>query len=110
MKLDFPYKQGDIVEIFEDYQQNLNSLGEVKLLKFENHGRTFILEEIMPETEQIVYSYQVWTVQKEGNNFKHKIRYIDTIGIANSEDDETDSDSKNLPKDSFLMINDKEIF
>lgn len=58
MKYDFPYKEGDTVPLFKDYQKELEYIGAAKLVSFHGFGRSFILEEVMPETDQKVYSYQ----------------------------------------------------
>ena len=51
MKLEFPYKEGDIVTIFDDYEQNTKVLGTAKLIKLISLGRSFILEDMYPQSQ-----------------------------------------------------------
>lgn len=122
MKLDFPHKVGDIIPIYKDWENEQELLGTAKLVRFHRQGRSFILEDTYPEVDQIVYNYQEWEVSwtKPSNypdncNYSkfttEKIRYVDTIGIANSSDDEDyDAELDKLPKDSFLKWQGVEIF
>jgi hypothetical protein len=116
MKLDFPYKEGDLVNIYKNFETEEELIGTVRLVKLHKPGRSFILEEIMPESEQIVYNYQEWLVEwsmpdKFTKRSIEKIRYIDTIGIANSSvDEEYDLEVDKLPHDSFLKFNGIEIY
>jgi hypothetical protein len=113
MKLGFPYKEGDIVPIYNNWELQDKITGTAKLVSFIRHGRSFILEDTYPESDQIVYNYEEWAVEwppkyllKDRITFE-KIRFVDTIGIANSTDDEDydpESDPK-LPKDSFITVN-----
>jgi len=116
MKLEFPYKEGDIITIYDDYEHNSKVLGTAKLIKLINLGRSFILEDMYPEDTQLVYNYQEWLVEwpmPKGHTkrSKHKIRYLDTIGIANSaEDNPKDDELELLPKDTFIKINGIEVY
>lgn len=116
MKSDFPYKEGDLVEIFSDYENNLVSKGTAKLVKFNKLGRSFILEETMPESEQIVHNYQEWLVEwpmpdKFTKMSVEKIRFVDTIGIANSAvEEDYDAELEKLPKDTFITIHGIEVY
>lgn len=113
MTYEFPYEVGSEIAIYDDWENGQNYIGTAKLVEFLRQGRSFILEDVYPETDQIVYNWQEWYVQfGDSAPVKRKIRYIDTHGIANSRDDE-DYDSEIDPKlsqDSFLMFDDKEIF
>lgn len=57
MKLTFPYKEGDEIKIFQDWENRKKFIGTAKLVKRKRFGRSFILSE---ETEhsQPVYNYQ----------------------------------------------------
>lgn len=116
MKLDFPHKVGDIVPIYKDWENEQELLGTAELVELHRQGRSFILEDTYPEADQIVYNYQEWLVEwpmpeKFMKRSYEKIRYVDTIGIANSSDDEDyDTDLDKLPKDSFLKWQGVEIF
>lgn len=113
MKYEFPYKPGDVVTIYADWERQETPIGEAKLVEFRKQGLSFILEDTYPEADQIVYNWQEWDVSwinpEPVNNVKYdlftceKIRYIDTVGIANSADDEDEEDDYSPPsKDSFL--------
>ncbi|MCB0370627.1 hypothetical protein [Mesotoga prima] len=133
MKKEFPHKAGDIITIYADWENELDPIGTAKLVELHSLGRSFILEDTYPESEQIVYNYQEWKIgeinpiSKEIEHdethplFLHfwfhpvtyKVRYIDTIGIANSTEDVEEDDELTylrLSKDKFLSINDKEIY
>ncbi len=58
MKLQFPYKEGDIITVYGDWENELNPIGTAKLVELHSLGRSFILEDTYPEVEQIVYNYQ----------------------------------------------------
>ena len=113
----FPYKEGDIITIFSDWENEELELGPAQLVQFVQQGRSFILEDTYPESEQVVYNWQEWEVRLQDNELnswteRRKIRYIDTVGIANSADDsdyDPETDPK-LPKDKFIIFNDKEVF
>lgn len=110
MKYEFPYKPGDVVTIYADWEKQETPIGEAKLVEFRKQGLSFILEDTYPEADQIVYNWQEWLVEREFISEKskpflilEKIRYIDTVGIANSADDEDEEDDYSPPsKDSFL--------
>lgn len=57
MKVGFPYKKGDIIPIYDDWETQNNIIGTAKLVSFVRHGRSFILEDTYPESDQIVYNY-----------------------------------------------------
>lgn len=127
MKIGFQYKEGDIIPVYANWETQDEQIGTAKLLKYIRQGRSFILEDTYPEADQIVYNYQEWIVETKDkipqlkyplHSYDHshrthgiKIRYIDTIGLSNSADDEESEDEDpRLPKDSFLSVNGKEIF
>lgn len=58
MKLNFPYKEGDIVTIYKDWENEKDIIGTARLVKMISLGRSFILEDIYPEENQIVYNWQ----------------------------------------------------
>lgn len=58
MKLTFPYKEGDIITIYQDWENEKDPIGTAKLVKRTKFGRSFILKEMMPETSQEVYNYE----------------------------------------------------
>lgn len=99
MKKEFPHEEGDLLTIYKDWERQEGILGTARLRKFHKAGRSFILEEMLPESSQIVYNYQEWlvdwilvdyeTAKRAIFTFEKpvKIRYIDTIGLANSSDD-----------------------
>lgn len=101
MKQTFPHKEGDTLTIYKDWEHESEVLGTARLKKFHKAGRSFILEEMLPESKQIVYSYQEWYVDWIMISFQEakknlfifekpvKIRYIDTIGLSNSAEDDT---------------------
>lgn len=107
----FPHKEGDVVKIFKDYQNNLNQIGTAKLVKFHKTGRSFILEDTLPEKAQKVYNFQEWFVDWIDNpeNYittkPYKIRYQEVTGLSNSshEEEEDDFISKALI-DKFLVL------
>ena len=116
MKCEFPYKAGDIVPVFNNWETEDTQIGTAKLVDFHRFGRSFILEDTYPEADQIVYNFQEWWVQLDCPQcdlpYKIKIRYVDTFGIANSEDDDDydpETDPK-LAKDKFLTYDGKEIY
>lgn len=102
MKQTFPYKEGDEIIVYKNWEHQEGILGTARLRKFHKAGRSFILEEMLPESTQIVYNYQEWfvdwilvdyeTAKRAVFIFEKpvKIRYIDTIGLANSSDDTSD--------------------
>lgn len=108
MKYDFPYKEGDEVSLFKDYQTEEECLGTAKLIKFVRFGRSFILEDMMPEHTQVVYSFQEWLTSMSDKPYK--IRFIEAIGITNSADDDTEIIDEKLLKDSFIIWDGKEIY
>lgn len=110
MKYPFPYKEGDTLMIYDDWENELLPLGTATLIEQVSVGRSFILSEIMPESSQIVYNYETWLVDLNGTKQKRKIRFVDTIGIANSADDEINDEIDKLFKDSFLEINGIQIY
>lgn len=107
------YKVGDVVNIYSDYENNVGLIGAARLVKLHGNGRSFILEEVFPEKDQIVYNYQTWWVEFEKplpSNLV-RIRYVDSIGLANSaSDEETDAVFNRLEVDKFLSVNGKEIY
>lgn len=119
MKLEFPYKPGDIITIYADWEKEESPIGTARLVSLHKQGRTFILEDTYPEESQVVYNYQEWKISDiiplgktvpaalaESYFYNtYKVRYVDTIGIANSADDEeSETEQKNLPIDSFIEI------
>jgi hypothetical protein len=58
MKLEFPYKEGDIITIFANWEEETTPIGTAKLVELHKLGRSFILEDTYPESEQIVYNFQ----------------------------------------------------
>jgi len=57
MKLICPHKEGDIVDVYFDWENQRQLMGSARLRELHRSGRSFILEETMPEIEQIVYNY-----------------------------------------------------
>lgn len=110
MKYDFPYKKGDTITLYKDYQTKGVVKGAAELVRFHKFGRSFILEEMMPETEQLVYNYQEWITTLDDK--PHKISYLETIGITNSASDEEYDDDFNskLIEDRFIEINGVQCF
>ena len=58
MVLDFPYKENDVIIIYDNWELQDKKKGAAKLIKFIKQGRSFILEDTYPEAEQVVYNYQ----------------------------------------------------
>ncbi len=119
MKKEFPYKPNDSVTIYADWENERSPIGTAELVSFHKQGRTFILEDMYPEDTQIVYNWQEWIVLLPPRNLltdswrirKHRIRYVDAIGIANSADDDWEpGEYENLDKVRFLTFNGKEIY
>ena len=125
MKVEFPHKPGDVVTIYADWENEKSPIGTAKLVSFHRQGRTFILEDMYPEDTQIVYNWQEWKVellktvsgsivgnQKRKLYLIRKIRYVDTIGISNSADDDeyVKEEIDKLIKDSFLEFNGIQIY
>lgn len=113
MQFKFPYKEGDIVEIYKDYQTCNTKIGTARLVKPHKLGRSFILKEMMPEKFQKTYSYQEWYIDWVDNplnylsNKPYKIRFLESIGIVNSADDvieEDDSPDDKVLKDNFTYM------
>jgi hypothetical protein len=115
MKQQSPYKVGDTINIYEDWENETQPLGAAKLVKLQALGRSFILEDTMPEKEQVVYSYEEWIVEMNNKQFRHKLRFVDAIGITNSredlmEDEMPEAEYNRLIQDSFIIINGKSVF
>lgn len=107
MKLSFPYTEGDRVIVYKDWENEKFPIGAARLIQHVKSGRSFILKETMPESSQIVYSYEEWTTDLG----IHRIRYVDSIGLTNSADDEfIERENIKLPVDNFITINGIEIF
>ncbi len=62
MKQVDPNKVGDVVNIYDDWENELSLMGSAKLRELHKTGRSFILKETLPEIEQIVYNYNEWLV------------------------------------------------
>jgi hypothetical protein len=103
----FPYKKGSSIEIFTDYQTCERFEGMGRLLKLVSNGLPFILEEVRHSAEQIVYCYQLWLVDINGFRTHRKIRYVQGVGELASLSLER---AGQLPKDSFIKVNNKEVF
>jgi hypothetical protein len=58
MKFNFPHKEGDIVPIYKNWENETEQIGTAKLVKFHKQGRSFILEDTYPEESQVVYNWQ----------------------------------------------------
>ena len=96
MKYHDPNRVGDIVNVYYDYESEKYLMGSARLRALHSEGRSFILEETMPEIEQKVYNYNTWIVDwilvdyemvtKYPFRFTRpvNIRYLDAIGITNS--------------------------
>ena len=106
-KTRFPFKEGDYIEIFTDYQTCEVSEGKGKLIGFISEGLPFILQEIGKSAKQIVYSYQTWLVEFGNFRTKRKIRYIKGFGDYSSLDGEP---LTTMYKDVFLSVNGKQVF
>lgn len=59
MKIEFPNKEGDEIIIYQDWENQETVLGTAKLVGLHQLGRSFILIDTYPESEQIVYNYQI---------------------------------------------------
>lgn len=105
MKKDFPYKEGDTVLLYLDYQNERGLIGAAELVKFHRFGRSFILVETMPESEQEVYNYQEWITTHSDKPYK--IRFLECIGLTNSSDDDEYFTEEEECKiiDSFIEVN-----
>lgn len=112
MVYEFPYKAGDIVPYYVDWETQTTEEGTAQLLRFVTQGRSFILEDVYPEVEQEVFNYQTWVVLKDDKEILYNVRYLDTLGISNSATDEENDDKifNQLPKDSFLEFNGIQIY
>lgn len=124
MKLNFPFKAGDRITIYQDWEMEEYPIGTAKLVELHSLGRSFILEDTYPEIDQVVYNYQEWKIDEftpinEDNTISlggdfaqiQKIRYIDTIGIANAAEDVESDYTYELPmRDSFIKVNEIEIY
>jgi hypothetical protein len=107
----FPYKKGDTVTIYKDWQNNTDPIGAARLVRKYKTGCTFILTEMLPESSQIVYNYEEWIVEGENIPTIVKIRYLHNIGLTPSAIDEDPEEYKNtLYKDTFIIINGIEVF
>lgn len=51
MKQIDPNKVGDVVNIYDDWENELSLMGSAKLREFHKTGRSFILKETLPEIE-----------------------------------------------------------
>lgn len=126
MKLTFPHGEGDLITIYQDWENEKDPIGTAKLVKRTKFGRSFILKEMMPETSQEVFNYEEWIVEwpedPDPPMFPYlsgpvqtvqKIRYMDMIGISNSKDDEEYEDDeavKKLQVDKFISIHNIEVY
>lgn len=111
MKHEFPYKEGDVITIYDDWEKEELPIGAATLIKHISVGRSFILQEVMPERLQEVYNFETWLVQLGDKQEIRKIRYLDSVGIANSADDqEISEEQEQLSKDSFLTFNGVQIY
>lgn len=107
---------GKIVTLYWD-EFNTEIIGKAKLLKLISKGLPIILpsdtDYESPTDKQLVYRFDKYKVQFV-DGYKdltasgiYKVRILHNIGkVANKEEFEF----KNLPKDSFLTVNGKEIF
>lgn len=50
-------KEGDVIFIYKNWENESELLGTARLRKLKSTGRSFILEEMLPESSQIVYNY-----------------------------------------------------
>lgn len=103
----FPYKSGQAIEIFTDYQTCKLSEGLGRLISFVSDGLPFILEETPRSNDQIVYCYQTWVVAFGNFTCKRKIRYIKGYGDYSSLDLDLLSP---VEKDVFIKVNGKSVF
>lgn len=115
MKYTFPYKSGDSITIYKDFENNKDPIGTAELVKLHALGRSFILKDDPTEKGQETFNYETWIVKWPTNNLtKQNIRYLDTVGIANSAPDDEDREWEQkislLPKDKFLMVEGIEIY
>lgn len=116
----FPYKKGDLVTIYEDWQTETGPTSRVLLMRKLKSGSTFILKEMLPESSQLVYSYEEWEVQHATHaTFQRipeyenvKIRYLHNIGLTPStiKEDEPENDYQLPIQDSFIVIHGTEVF
>lgn len=63
MKVGFPFKVGDEIPIYNNWETQDKIIGTARLVQFVRHGRSFILEDTYPESDQIVYNYDEWSIQ-----------------------------------------------
>lgn len=90
MKFSSNLEVNSIVPIYQDWENEQIFLGTAKLVKLLEQGRTFIIEDTLPESEQLVYNFQTWLVEWQDTgpfkrpNSRQKIRYLNYIGLAPS--------------------------
>ena len=79
------YKRGSKIEVFKDYQEELGSLGLVKLIKFLRVGETYNKISDIEKNEELIpiYCYERWIVEflenkyyKKGHRKQHNIGYL----------------------------------
>lgn len=111
-------KEGSLVTIYKDYQNEKEPMGVAKLVQLTKIGYPFILEE-QNEHQQETYSTQYWkvewiekisdTINPERNIYP--IRILENIGLTmtSTTKDDTSNDD-NLLLDKFLSVDGVEIY
>lgn len=105
-------KLGEIIDIYEDYQEEKKPLGKALILQEKQEGLTFILEDL-PEAEQIIYGTKRFVCKIIESEYYPKDfiktfnkRYINKIGRSTSIslDDEDEDTSNYTINDNFIEI------
>lgn len=105
------FQKGDIVEIFKDYQNNTNSIGTAKLLRFVDRGLPFSLD----DEGKSIYNTECWEVDwvnYTGTGFPRKLqnlRYRENNTSYKKEEDE-EIINENSIQDRFLEIDGEQIY
>ena len=113
---------GLIKFIYRNAQENRKPLGEAVLIEKIEDGLPFILDDILPEREQKVWILQKWRVKfitktPLGESLIHenepimKLRVLESTGLkASHSSNQMQSTDNELRRDSFLIVNGKEIY
>lgn len=110
-------KPSEVIDIYEDYQEETKPLGKALIIEEKPEGLTFILDE-MPKDKQIVYGTKRFLCEvTESNHYPvgfrriFNKRYIHTIGALTFNTFEDEDDESAYPiLDDFLRVDDTEMF
>jgi len=108
---------GEIIDIYEDYQEETKPLGKALIIEEKPEGLTFILDE-MPKERQIVYGTKRFLCEiQESNYYPIKTRgifnkrFVHTIGVLTFNTFEDEDDESAYPLlDNFIEIEGEQMY